>query len=362
VSATPQRFTVIDGLRGALALWIVADHCLGSRFGVESLSGVWRVLRSGWYAVDLFCIISGFAVAAHIANHPGEPYLQYLWGRVRRLWPLYAVTTLAAVSLAWEPVFASDHFLIRALSVATMTQGLIPETWLPDSQAGFYAVAWYVSLVFQFYLVAPLLIRPLKHSRWAWISPAVALALFYAQRVVPRGRFDGILPWHIGFFYCGILTYVLLSGTRKRIPGLSLIVVAALFILMKYWWGSIDTFPLAIWCVTVALCLERGGPFKAALASAPARWLGAISYEIYMIHPLVVAVVRWRLFGARVRGLPAPSYTALLALIVFPVSIALAFLAHRAIAALGTRLATPRPVDRPVESARQPSGNGDEIP
>ncbi len=82
-----NRITPIEGLRAWLALWVMSDHVLGmSGYFIDQLSGPLRILRSGWYAVDVFVIISGFVIF-HLLVSKKQNYTEFILQRFFRLWP-----------------------------------------------------------------------------------------------------------------------------------------------------------------------------------------------------------------------------------------------------------------------------------
>ena len=84
-----KEIPLVEGLRGYLALWVVIDHLLGCcGYGLNNLSGLFYILRSGWYAVDLFIIISGFVVF-YLLDNKEEKYKQFIIRRFFRIWPLF---------------------------------------------------------------------------------------------------------------------------------------------------------------------------------------------------------------------------------------------------------------------------------
>ncbi|MGO7998279.1 hypothetical protein ACC734_38885, partial [Rhizobium ruizarguesonis] len=79
-----------------------------------------------------------------------------------RLFPLLALFVTAAYLLHIGKVsnvrFHEDHVREYFTMYAFMIHGMIPNSWVPMAASGFLPPAWSISLEWQFYLVAPLLV------------------------------------------------------------------------------------------------------------------------------------------------------------------------------------------------------------
>src|SRR5262249_18493741 len=156
-------------------------------------------------AVLIFIIISGFVIT-HLTIERPEPYRIYLLRRFMRIFPLFAVAcvmgfltldllTAAMARSAWanDPdiprqigvmtsIAESGHkFLVpHVLIHLTMLHGVVSQNLLPWSDQVFDSPAWSLSLEWQFYLLAPLVIllacRPRGVVWLAVITVAAELA------------------------------------------------------------------------------------------------------------------------------------------------------------------------------------------
>lgn len=98
-----RRIPALDGLRGCLALLVVAVH-IGLAFGSRAL------IIPGFVAVLGFFAMSGFVLARAYDGHP----VAFMARRLVRLWPLYATCivtgyamlgrTVPALELVWWPL------------------------------------------------------------------------------------------------------------------------------------------------------------------------------------------------------------------------------------------------------------------
>jgi peptidoglycan/LPS O-acetylase OafA/YrhL len=177
-----DRLVHLEGLRAWLALWVALGHGLQTS-GYLTLSGAKRFLLAGDAAVHVFVILSGFVIT-HLLLGKAELYLEYLWRRFWRLYPAFLICCLigylimggwkdmiSAVAWAGDPYWApykssvaeiADQTLGKPIEHGvlhlTMLHGLIPTELLPRAPMTYLPAAWSISLEWQFYLVAPLVI------------------------------------------------------------------------------------------------------------------------------------------------------------------------------------------------------------
>src|SRR5262245_6556389 len=90
------RVIEFDGLRGFLALWVFAYHAGTISGDWNSLPQSFRSIAGGSHAVDVFMILSGFAIATLVRDRP-EPYGLFIARRFLRLFPVFFICLLAAL-------------------------------------------------------------------------------------------------------------------------------------------------------------------------------------------------------------------------------------------------------------------------
>ena len=248
--------------------------------------------------------------------------------------------------------------------------GLVPNQLLEHADSSLLSPAWSLSLEWQFYLVAPLLValmvRSLKWAVGVLVASAVLTTLFVGQTVL-TWDFRSFLLSSIVFFSIGMFSRIYVREitamlrSRPSIVVQVVLVIAALVLvdgLTDYTLGR----ELAMWLIAMhAVANEIGasrgqsGPDSigaaamAVLSWRPLRHLGEISYSTYIIHIPVIAAWFW-LFG---RGDTALSQGAAIAIgltsvvPVYLVSLASYRLVERPFMRLGARLTTQQaPVQR----------------
>jgi len=282
----------IEGLR---AIAIVAVVLFDA--GLPGLGG-------GYIGADVFFVISGFLITSLLLREvdtTGRLALLRFYGRrARRILPASGVV-LVTVILAgyhwlgflrggeiasdgrWAALFASNF------NFAAQGVDFLESQAAPSPLQHFWALA----VEEQFYIVWPALLAlliwlGLRHATPIVLALAVAASLACSvwQEGATWSYFSpATRAWEVG---AGCLL-ALVAGRRDRIPaglstamagtGLAGIVVAAL--------GYDDSTPypgLAAALPVLATVLVLAGRGDAILGRAPLRWLGRISYSLYLWH------------------------------------------------------------------------------
>lgn len=348
-----RRFPEIEGLRAWLAWAVVLDH-IAYWSGFEGPIG--HVLRGlGWPAVTTFIIVSGFVITHLVVERP-EPYRFYLLRRFMRIYPLFVVTCTSgyfayklqdglfdhgfdieyAKYLHTITVNTQQHFWAHLVAHATMLYGAINYNLLPSTDMAFNMFAWTISLEWQFYIVAPLIITAVVKR------PSLALllaALFGISQMMFKWGLFGIYEQPaalIGmgeFFAVGIasrLLYPMLAGKIQN-QYVALAMVIVLYALTRQQ-------ALAIWggVYIGLLSTTPSRLFKLALESPVARYFGTRSYSVFLSHFTVIICCEW---WWDYWMATTPSFIPLLVMTV-PVIIALADVLYRFVELPGIQFGT----------------------
>lgn len=322
-----QQFIPIEGLRGYLALWVAVGHGLQTS-GYLALPGPLKVLLQGEEAVNLFIVISGFVIT-HLLLTARESYGPYLVRRFFRLYPLFVVACVAGYfsMLLWPalvqdvpwrdmagwPRYADtvleiasqsrDHFWPHALLHATMLHGLVPMEWLPVASKTLLPAAWSISLEWQFYLVAPLVLLALKRPSTTLVLALVVVLAVALYRRGLLGSYSGASALFIsaGYFALGIVSrlgFARLQGLLRVGPVSAGQAALALLLLLF----TLTPGHLALYLWLPFLCYlavpTDNAVFRGlhhAMASATVLRIGAMSYSIYLAHRPIQVLFGWLL-------------------------------------------------------------------
>ncbi|MEU4244896.1 acyltransferase [Actinoplanes sp. NPDC026619] len=286
----------IEGLRAVAIAAVVLFHA-----GVPGIGG-------GFIGIDVFFVISGFLITAlmmrELADTGTLSLLRFYGRRARRILPAstFVLVTVVLAGYHWLGFLRGDEIGADARWAALFAsnfnfaaQGIdyLQSQSAPSPLQHF----WSLAVEEQFYLVWPaalglLIWLGLRHATPLVLGLAVAASLTWS--VGHTGTWSYFSPatraWELG---AGCLL-ALVADRLDRIPaavatamagaGLGGIVVAALsFDDSTPFPGYTAVLPVA------ATLLVLAGRGDAVLGLAPLRWLGRISYSLYLWHwPVLV--------------------------------------------------------------------------
>jgi peptidoglycan/LPS O-acetylase OafA/YrhL len=318
-----RRLEGLDGLRGVLALYVMAHH-IGPFVAVPAGFG-WLpgLVSHGQAAVDVFFILSGLVIVPSVQAFGGRA-LPFLVARLGRIYPVFLIALVAAVAVAaLPPDFArmpwvgrlapdiwphppEDAWWAHLAAHLALLHGLIPQGILPYVWISFLGSAWSLSTEIQFYAVIALLaawagrldVVRLRQLANGLLLAAVAALAWQAWAPAAWQFSRAFLPQAGQYFALGIASVGVVRGQVTAREFFALVLAACVLICLP---GGVDkALPPLIW--TACLAAELGWaplePLQSLLRAPLVRWLGAISYCLYLIHEPVqklvgVAVADW---------------------------------------------------------------------
>ena len=320
-SAAIPHLRALTGLRFFAAFWVVAVHATENGL-VGWPAGLRQFISSGWLAVSLFFVLSGFILAVNYGHRPKMDRASFWVARFARVWPVYILALILSL-----PSFiahlrqefgglgpAAPHIAWSGSAVLLLLQ-----SWTPRSACLWNCPAWSLSDEAFFYLVFPWVVvwfatRPRKTAAIAaFLSLAGAWAAVLAWQLVTAGasnpvRFmanyvpivrlpEFLLGVAVGFWYL-----------RTRNGGLArwlaepavLVVILSLFLPWPAFLASHRSQVLAPVFALLVLALAYGdGPLSKFLGTSLITRLGEASYALYLLH---VPVHSWMWAADRAMG------------------------------------------------------------
>jgi exopolysaccharide production protein ExoZ len=279
----------LQGLRAYAALSVALFH-----FSLVPASAMpWHY---GSFGVDLFFVLSGFIIA-YSADRNSRNFLAH---RLIRVLPTYWVTTTigAAICALGMPFIAVLGWYGQSLFFLTSPEGRPPINF----------VGWTLVYELAFYLLYALVL--MMNRKAAPILAIVLLAIVaFALPLVPMphsGAAMVLRPWPLLIEFVYGLTIFLITksfrteGAARRYSGL---VLAAIGIGLLYYFDPLLLgkegieaqfhrvvmfgLPAALTVFGLVMAEKAGASLKNRFVLA----LGASSYAIYLIHPLVFFIV-----------------------------------------------------------------------
>ncbi|MFT3769705.1 MAG: acyltransferase [Minicystis sp.] len=325
----------LDALRGVAILAVFVQH-LGDRF-MPFVDGevdralpralvpwVLTVLHHAHWGVDLFFVLSGFSLAqgyvrAFDAGRPAPSARGFLLRRAARILPgFYAAV---AVTLC----FHRFTFAMPGFWKAIAAHSLVLQGYVAPGGIVIIGAAWSLTTEAHFYLLLPLLARPLLDRARpirrfaigaaivlaAWASRALLHALVLEPGVRTALLEDTQRRWitsRLDQFVLGALAAVVhaeitrrgLAARASRFAPPAIALALALLVIGFRLEGELLLVPGGSWpyaivslataVLVLAVTLAEGAALR-VLAPAPLCAVGVVSYGVFLYHQLALGLV-----------------------------------------------------------------------
>jgi len=306
-----RHIPALDGLRGIAVLAVLFFHYGG---GNQSHNAVLRfqahVLKAGWAGVTLFFVLSGFLITGILWDSFGKPHWwrNFYASRSLRILPLYYLALLIVlVGAAYAGTF---HAALRHIWIAALFLQNMPHlSGLSGAIASPIMIfhLWSIAVEEQFYLVWPFLLV-LQRSRKSALYLCLGVFLLSACfRVLAWTTFANPIDfWQFlltraGELSVGSAIAILYRGSRwsdmqRWAPIASLVSITG-FIATSIHSGTADLLNrlqlivglpcMTLFCAALLIMALRPGFAQRLLSAAWLRWIGSLSYGIYIFHILL---------------------------------------------------------------------------
>ena len=272
------------------------------------------VFRSGWMGVDLFFVLSGFLIGGILldSRSSADYFQRFYIRRVHRILPIYFLLmllfTLTVVILQFFPqgrtTVSLRELLVLPKCVFFLQNFLASFT---DFQWRWFVVTWSLAVEEQFYLVAPFFVRFLSLPRLTRLLVSFVVASptlrFVGFCYFHGGLLNGALAWRADTLAFGMLAAIAwrtpaiqeaLIRNRRRLQWIVAVFAVGILLLLK----SLIVLPLPLvavsfgysWIAAFFTCLllliisQSGGWITALMRMSWLRFLGTISYCLYLVH------------------------------------------------------------------------------
>ncbi|MDQ3155611.1 MAG: acyltransferase [Actinomycetota bacterium] len=320
------HFPALTGLRAVASIAVVGTHAAfwTGKYSTSTTGLFWARLDFG---VALFFALSGFLLfrpwirsALHQSSVPRVG--RYAWNRALRILPAYWIAVVLAFLVLDSPTGAGAEGLTRHL---TLTQ-----IYGSDQLHAGLTQGWSLAVEAAFYLVLPLLgwfaVRVVCRNQWRperLLGFLAGLGLLNVGYLVGIHHAEGIslsstmwLPAHLSWFAGGMALAVVVTAAQegrswaRRTLGYAEVSPVAIWVLAIGFFiltctpaagqaslapdtaGTAVTRNLLYACAAVflmaPLVTQRTNLVQKALSRPTMQWLGLVSYELFLIHVMIL--------------------------------------------------------------------------
>lgn len=292
VSSSGTNYDALDGMRGLAALTVLGEH-----------SGVFK--GTGYLGILWFFTLSGFLLSLAFVQDPKRAvsfsYMSnYIARRLKRVMPMFYVMITMLFLFRGRVAEAFRHYyFVQADGVLwTVPQELFFYFWLP-----FVMIAVYLLFRGRKSLAAIFLLTLTFLSFMYLTADIISL---YGQGVKGAPR--------IGAFLCGSMfayvTYMAMARVKSKVQGpalsscfstagiclyFTLIILSANDLLAPLGFNPAiypGIFSFLSGILILCAILAGSSLFSSIVGCLPLRAMGLVSFSFYLLHPLVIDIVK----------------------------------------------------------------------
>jgi len=312
-SSGPARIPYLDGLRGLSIIIVLVNHS-GNIWPVERLPW-WAscLVANGELGVRIFFAISGFLITQLLLTEEasiGKIDLRRFYGRrIARIFPVFYLFLLVVLLGIWIGTFRIGGAAFAAAGLYLWNYRFLFPIGEQGSNEILLGHLWSLSMEEQFYLIWPWLLPFIPTSgrlRVIVIALAVAPLLRLAFHfMLPTSRVGLVSMFHTGYDQIGygvlaalVIRSIPVEKLKLRLPFKATLPILVLGIWLS---GAIEVlshglgvlFGPVLAGVSVAgllLWLFTYRPLGASLLleNAVLRWVGLVSYSVYLWQQLLL--------------------------------------------------------------------------
>jgi peptidoglycan/LPS O-acetylase OafA/YrhL len=271
---------------------------------------------------DVFMLLSGCVITQLILLKK-ESYGRYLWRRGCRILPAYWIALTLGIWLSGVVIddfrhlpdtpearfyigllqLGSMRLTLDSLLHAALLQGLAPSSLFPLEAFTLLGVAWSLSTEWQFYLIAPTIVRLATANKLAFIAIGLTcLIAATASSYLIHVFSIAFLPAKALFFFVGAISFVCVIRNRDDVSAFLWLLTSSGGLALGWSIGSgkpsLSTGSAIVWfLVLLSIRFQKPRFIGEFLRSALMRYLGRISYGTFLFHGAAITIVQaaiWR--------------------------------------------------------------------
>lgn len=319
--ASKPHYEILDGLRGVAAIMVIIFHL----FETHSLGNhLIQIINHGYLAVDFFFMLSGFVIGYAYDDRWDKMTLgTFFKRRIIRLHPMVIMGSIIGASLFYfqqSSCFPQiEHTSVGALLLIMLlgcTLLPLPLKWDVRGWTEMHPLngpAWSLYYEYIANILYALFIRRFNKIALTVLVVIAACFTVYRSLTAPMGDMVGgwALNWeqqYVGFvrlmypFFGGLLLSRLgwLIRIKKRAFWYCTLIIIVILSIPRlggeehYWMNGLYESFCIIFIFPIIVSMGAGGKVTGKYSSRICKFLGDISYPIYITHyPLIYIYTAW---------------------------------------------------------------------
>lgn len=316
---TKHFLTHVNALRGLAILLVFLYH----------LRAEW--CPQGFLGVDAFFVVSGFFLVHPLIRKAREgrfSWRGYYRSKLTRIIPALAVTVLISLAAASFLMLPDDLLAMADTGIATLTGRVnihfgkqAVDYFASDVRENLFLHTWYIAVLLQVLLVAPLACVPLACLRSGWRASilgllAIVSALIFFQHALPPSLQENLPTFLRDGGSLGSLYYMTAGRLWEILAGALIVWLPAFPVHSRFTARTFNTLCLAsglLLLVIPAFCPESSSGFALPAVAGTMMiirygedthlprllqnriflLLGTVSFSLYLIHWPVLALAHY---------------------------------------------------------------------
>lgn len=316
IKAADPRIPALDGVRGLMMLFVLLSH-----YFAEIPNG-YPVLGLGWFAVNMFFVLSGFLIGRLIIEKKdyGNFAVVFAMRRLCRTVPSYIISVLLIFAMLWvfrakpwthfETEFPLWSYLTFTQNVFMGATGGVGAYWASPT--------WTLALEEQLYMLLPFVFLFAPRRLWLPILVSVAvLAVAIRAVIFTTGAVNStwalvMLPARGDVLVAGVIAAILYKDRRLdlsrydfalRCAPIVLLLMTTLITLAdpveRRLFNIFAPLFVSAAFASLLLAIVRGAPEGKRFEGRVLRFFGDNSYCIYLTHLMVLGLMHGLILDAK---------------------------------------------------------------
>lgn len=297
-----QRVEYLDSLRGIAAYSVLMCHVVGAHWGYFKEAHMFGMIFNGADAVSLFFVLSGLVLSFKYFNSSDSKeinYQEFLISRIFRIYPAFLVMILVYYfykyraeldfDFLWNTIFYNKYLLYEEALLLRMRSDL----FMPD---------WTLGVEMAMSALVPVLMLVLKNNRKMYLM--LIPVFFILNKYISIYIFHFAIGVLIAYYFPKIQAFDFKKSkwySKRYILYLTIFIMYSIrHISLIYPFGAkydyfagsligLDFFHITgVAAALIIVLVINNVKLQRILSAKPLRFLGKISYSIYLTHWFVI--------------------------------------------------------------------------